>query len=138
MENIILSMWIFAGSLQIAFLVALIAIAQDSSTLNWNLEPLLDRYLFLFAIFGEYASPFLMGRLTEELTAFTVPNASFTLGQLLALLSSAHLIFLLLGAFGLPRPSLGGPISFSAECRRHTVVTLVSAFRVRWPSTDSE
>ena len=28
MENIILSMWIFAGSLQIAFLVALIAIAQ--------------------------------------------------------------------------------------------------------------
>ena len=28
MEHIILSMWIFAGSLQIAFLVALIAIAQ--------------------------------------------------------------------------------------------------------------
>ena len=28
MENIILSMWIFAGSLQVAFLVALIAIAQ--------------------------------------------------------------------------------------------------------------
>ena len=101
MENIILSMWIFAGSLQIAFLVALIAIAQTLRRSIGIWSPSWIVIFFSLQSLGEYASPFLMGRLTEELTAFTVPNASFTLGQLFALLSSAHLIFWLLGAFGL-------------------------------------
>ena len=101
MENIILSLQVFSVSLQIAFLVALIAIAQTLRRSIGIWSPSWIVIFFSLQSLGEYANPFLMRLLIEELTAFTVPNALVTLGQLFVFLSSAHLIFLLLGAFGL-------------------------------------
>ena len=101
MENITLSLWIFAVSLQIAFLVALIAIARTLRRSIGIWSPSWIVIFFSLQFLGEYANPSLMRLLTEELTAFTDPNASVTLGQLVAFLSSVHLIFLLLAAFGL-------------------------------------
>ena len=101
MENIILSMWIFAGSLQIAFLVALIAIAQTLRRSFAIQSPYWIVLFFCLKSLGQYADPFLVQLLIDERTTFTVTNSSFTLGQLFAFLSSAHLIFILLGAFGL-------------------------------------
>jgi len=109
MENVILSMWIFAGSLQIAFLVALLAIAQTLRRSIGIWSPFWIVIFFSLQFLGEYANPFLTGWLTEELTAFSA-------GQLFALLSSAHLIFLLLGAFGL----LALVLADLSHSRRHT------------------
>ena len=101
MENIILSLWVFAVSLQIAFLVALIALAQTLRRSIGIRSPSWIAIFFFLQSLGEYANPFLMKLLTEEWMAFKVPNTSVTLGQFFAFLSSTHLIFLLLAAFGL-------------------------------------
>ena len=101
MENITLSLWVFAMSLHIAFLVALIALAQALRRSIGIRSPSWIAIFFFLQSLGEYANPFLMKLLTEERMALKVPNASITLGQFFAFLSSAHLIFLLLAAFGL-------------------------------------
>ncbi len=101
MENIILSLQGFSVFLQIAFLVTLIAIAQTLRRSIGIWSPSWIVIFFSLKYLGEYANPFLMKLLTEEWTALTVPNAPVTLGQLFVFLSSAHLIFILLGAFGL-------------------------------------
>ena len=101
MENITLSLWVFAMSLHIAFLVALIALAQALRRSMGIRSPSWIAIFFFLQSLGEYANPFLMKLLTEEWMALKVPNASITLGQFFAFLSSAHLIFLLLAAFGL-------------------------------------
>ena len=134
MENITLSLWVFAMSLHIAFLVALIALAQALRRSIGIRSPSWIAIFFFLQSLGEYANPFLMKLLTEERMALKVPNASITLGQFFAFLSSAHLIFLLLAAFGL-LALVVADLSHSRGGRwRHTIVTLVSAFRVGWPS----
>lgn len=99
MEKIALSLWIIAIALQIALLVALIAIAQTLRRSIGIQSPSWIVIFFLLQSLGEYANPSLMKLLVEEWTAFTVQDSSVSLGQLLSFLSSVHLIFILLATF---------------------------------------
>lgn len=99
MENITLSLWIIAMALQIAFLVALIAIARTLRRSIGIQSPSWIVIFFFLQSLGEYANPSLMQLLAEEWTALTVPDSSISLGQLYSFFSSVHLIFILLAAF---------------------------------------
>ena len=85
MENITLSLWVFAMSLHIAFLVALIALAQALRRSIGIRSPSWIAIFFFLQSLGEYANPFLMKLLTEERMALKVPNASITLEAFLKL-----------------------------------------------------
>ena len=130
MENIILSLWVFAVSLQIAFLVALIALAQTLRRSIGIRSPSWIAIFFFLQSLGEYANPFLMKLLTEEWMAFKVPNTSVTLGQFFAFLSSTHLIFLLLATFGL----LALVLADLSHSRRDTGDTRLSHWFQRFES----
>ena len=52
MENITLSLWIIAMALQIALLGRFDSDRSDSSTIEWNLQPILDCYLLLSVFLG--------------------------------------------------------------------------------------
>ena len=99
MENITLSLWIIAMALQIALLVALIAIARTLRRSIGIQSPSWIVIFFFLQSLGEYANPSLMQLLAEEWTAFAVPDSSVSLAQLFSFLSSVRLIFILLAAF---------------------------------------